>query len=315
MLWHYCTGAMTIPVKGASEEDAAFLNRMIEWDSHNHMILTWIRTLPFLYFQSIGRFDDAKSAWDMLTKRYSTTHGSMKYHEFRLYDFLMSLHKDFEPIRGDFSGSSNRRKQTNKKFCNYCKRPGHTIETCYRRNKSTAAVVNTEPTPPTVSTSQSSGSTINLSSTELQEIIAQAVRMAGNASLSTALSVLPGKSQTWLFDYACCNHMTPHSSLFSNLDPAPHPLNIHIADGSTMHGNSLGFVSTSTLSVPGVFHDPRTGQELGTGPRVGRMFPVNNLHLPPVAPVCCCSCSFFLTFSCTLAFSNNQTNARDNKKT
>ncbi|RVW11705.1 Retrovirus-related Pol polyprotein from transposon TNT 1-94 [Vitis vinifera] len=390
MLWHYCTGAMTIPVKGASEEDVAFLSRMIEWDSHNHMILTWIQNTSIPSISNLlGNFDDAKSTWDMLTKRYSTTHGSMKYQlvvelhqlrqelgqsindyydqlrfiwdqidfsdptwacskdaqqyasikdEFRLYEFLMSLHKDFEPIRGqllnhspapsldtvvnelvreearlatlqaqnklnvlaitplieqpqqlgDFSGSSNRRRQTNKKFCNYCKRPGHTIETCYRRNKFTAVVANTEPTPPTASTSaesQSFGSTINLSSTELQEIIAQAVRMAGNASLSTALSVLLGKSQTWLFDSACCNHMTPHSSLFSNLDPAPHPLNIHIADGSTMHGNSLGFVSTSNLSVPGVFHDPRKGQELGTGPRVGRMFPVNNLHFPPVAPV------------------------------
>ena len=29
--------------------------------------------------------------------------------------------------------------------------------------------------------------------------------------------------------------------------------------------------------------DPRTGQERGTGPRVGRMFLVNNLHLPPIA--------------------------------
>ena len=140
--------------------------------------------------------------------------------------------------------------------------------------------------------------------------------MAGNASLSTALSVLPGKSQTWLFDSACCNHMTPHSSLFSKLNPTPHPLNIHIADGSTMHGNSLGFVSTSNLSVPRVFHvpdlsynlcsmvqltelgyrlifyfsgcivqDPRIGQELGTSPRVGRIFPVDNLHLLPVAPI------------------------------
>ena len=140
--------------------------------------------------------------------------------------------------------------------------------------------------------------------------------MAGNASLSTALSILPSKSQTWLFDSACCNHMTPHSSLSYKLDPAPHPLNIHIADGSTMHGNSLGFVSTSNLSVPRVFHvpdlsynlcfvgqltelgyrlifyysgyivqDPRTGQKLGTGPRVGRMFPADNLHLPPIAPV------------------------------
>ena len=31
--------------------------------------------------------------------------------------------------------------------------------------------------------------------------------------------------------------------------------------------------------------DPRTGQELGTGPRVRRMFPVNNLRLPLVAPI------------------------------
>ena len=31
--------------------------------------------------------------------------------------------------------------------------------------------------------------------------------------------------------------------------------------------------------------DLRTGQELRTGPRVGRMFPVNNLHLPLIAPV------------------------------
>ena len=83
-----------------------------------------------------------------------------------------------------------------------------------------------------------------------------------------------------------------------------------------MHGNSLDFVSTSNLSVPRVFHvsdlsynlcyvgqlaelgyhlifyysgcimqDLRTGQELGIGPRVGCMFPVDNLHLPHVASV------------------------------
>ena len=100
---------------------------------------------------------------------------------------------------GDSSGSSNRRKQTNKKFCNYCKHPSHTTKTCYRRNKCTAAVANTEPTLPMASISaesQSSRSTINLSPIELQEIIAQVVRMAGNASLSTTFFVLPGKSQT-----------------------------------------------------------------------------------------------------------------------
>ena len=38
--------------------------------------------------------------------------------------------------------------------------------------------------------------TQGFSPTELQEIIGQVVRMADIASLSTALSVLPGKSQT-----------------------------------------------------------------------------------------------------------------------
>ena len=76
---------------------------------------------------------------------------------------------------GDSSGSSNRRKQTNKKFCNYCKRLGHTIETCYRCSKSIAVVANTEPTPLMASISaesQSFGSTMKLYPTELQEIIA-----------------------------------------------------------------------------------------------------------------------------------------------
>ena len=196
------------------------------------MILTWIRNTSIPSISNLlGSFDDAKLARDMLAKRYSITHGSMKYQlvvelhqlrqkqgqsindcydqlrfiwdqidlsdptwacltdaqqyasirdEFRLYEFLMPLHKDFKPIRGqlqyrsttlsldtavnelvreearlatlqaqnklnvlaitpsappieqpqqsgDSSSFSNRRKQTNKKFCNYCKRPGHTI--------------------------------------------------------------------------------------------------------------------------------------------------------------------------------------------
>ena len=117
-------------------------------------------------------------------------------------------------------------------------------------------------------------------------------------------------------DSACCNHMTPHSSLFSELKPTPHPLNIRTANGSTMSGHNIGSISTSNLSVPRVFNvpdlsynlfsvgqlaeldyriifdysgcivqDSRTRQELGTGPRVGRMFPVDNLRLPLVAPV------------------------------
>ena len=55
---------------------------------------------------------------------------------------------------------------------------------------------------------------------------------------------------------ACCNHMIPHSSLFSDLKPALHYLNIRTANGSTMFGHNIGSISTSNLSVPGVFNVP-----------------------------------------------------------
>ena len=55
---------MTIPVKRASEEDAVFLGRMIEWDSHNHMILTWIRNTSIPSISNLlGSFDVHGICW------------------------------------------------------------------------------------------------------------------------------------------------------------------------------------------------------------------------------------------------------------
>ena len=227
----------------------------------------------------------------------------------------------------DMSSSccNNRRRQSNKCCCNFCKRFGHSFESCYLRNKSTVSistttVINTEsgqPMAPVSAQSKSLESTFIMSTDDLKNIIVNVIRMVGNVSYSSSLSALSGMSpSSWLMDSACCNHITPHSSLFSELKPASHPFNIRTANGSTVFGHNIGSVSTSNLSVPGVFNvldlscnlffvgqlaelsyhiifnyfgcivqDPRTGQELGTGPRVGRMFPVDNLRLPLVAPV------------------------------
>ena len=142
---------------------------------------------------------------------------------------------------------------------------GHNIETCCHHNKSAvsipaATVVNNEsgqPMAPVSAQSQSSESTFTISRDDLINIIANVIRMVGNASYYSSLSALSGMSPTsWLIDSACCNHMTPHSSLFSNLKPAPHPLNIRTTNGSTMSGHNIGSVATSNLSVPGVFNVP-----------------------------------------------------------
>ena len=220
---------------------------------------------------------------------------------------------------------NNRRQQSNKHFCNFYKHFGYNIETCYQRNKSTisisaAIVANTksvQPMAPVFTQSQSSGSTFTISRDDLMNIIANVIRMVSNVSYSTSLLALSGMSHSfWFMDSACCNHLIPHSSLFSKLKPAPHPFNIRTANSSTMSGHNIGSISTSNLSVLGVFNvpnlsynlfsvgqlaelgyhiifdysgcivqDPRTVQELGTSPRVGRMFLVDNLRLPLVTPV------------------------------
>ena len=155
---------------------------------------------------------------------------------------------------------NNCRRQSSKRFCNFCKRFGHSIETCYHRNKSAvsisaATVTNTEsvqPMAPIFAQSKSSECTFTMSTNDFKNIIANVIRMVGNASYFSSLSALSGMSPSfWLMDSACCNHMTSHSSLFSELKPASHPLNIHIANGSTIFGHNIGSVSTSNLSVPG----------------------------------------------------------------
>ena len=160
---------------------------------------------------------------------------------------------------------NNRRRQSNKRFCNFCKRLGHNIETCYQRNKSAmsisiAIVANTkiiQPMAPVSAKSKSSGSTITISTVDLQNIIANTIRMVGNASYSSFLSVSSGMfPSSWLMDSTCCNHMTPHSSLFFQPEPAPHPLNIRTANGSTMFGHNIGSISTSNFLVPGALNVP-----------------------------------------------------------
>ena len=119
---------------------------------------------------------------------------------------------------------NNRHQQSSKRFCNFCKRFDHSIKICYHRNKlivsiSAAIVPNIESVQPMASVfaqSQSSGSIFTISRDGLINIIANFIHMVGNSSYYSSLSALSSMSPTsWLMDFACCNHMTPHLSLLS----------------------------------------------------------------------------------------------------
>ena len=71
---------MKKPVKGSSKEEDVFRIRLIEWDSNNHQILTWLRNISIPSISSLlGNFDDARTTCDMLAKRYSSPHGTREY--------------------------------------------------------------------------------------------------------------------------------------------------------------------------------------------------------------------------------------------
>uniref|UniRef100_A0A2N9E5K6 Integrase catalytic domain-containing protein n=1 Tax=Fagus sylvatica TaxID=28930 RepID=A0A2N9E5K6_FAGSY len=245
-----------------------------------------------------ARFQFIWDQLDLSDPPWDTPNDAMKYatrrDQMRLYQFLMALHDDYEPVRGQLLHQLPT--PSLDAALNDLVREETRLQTLQAQNKlnvlattsplaplqHTAAVTHgdTDQTPTAAVAPAHSGSAITLTTDQLEDIIAQALVRAGNASSSSALSVLPGKFSSWLLDSACCNHMTPYPSFFSHTSSARHAPTIHTANGSTMLVRSIGTVSTSKLSISDVFHDPRTGQELGTGRRIGRLFEISSLRLP-----------------------------------
>jgi hypothetical protein len=63
-------------------------------------------------------------------------------------------------------------------------------------------------------------------------------------------------SNTWYFDSACCNHISPNSQLFSSVIPPTHPPLIQTTNGSHIAASHTGSVSTLTLSLSDTYLIP-----------------------------------------------------------
>jgi hypothetical protein len=125
------------------------------------------------------------------------------------------------------------------------------------------------------------------------------------------MSTTPGNS-SYFIDSACCNYMTPNSSIFSTKFVLPRPTTIYTANGSHLDVSHIGFVSAHQLSrfdtylLPNLslnllsigqlcelglelnfskrgcdVQDPQTGQLIGTTCKIGHLFKLSSLHLFP----------------------------------
>jgi hypothetical protein len=124
------------------------------------------------------------------------------------------------------------------------------------------------------------------------------------------MSVTSGKN-SWFVDSACCNHMTPDPTLFSQKSALSPNLDIYTADGSRLPVSHTGSISSPNLSIDDTYlvpnlslnllsvgqlcelglelkfsnkgvdvQDPQTGQLIGTGRKIGRLFEIVFLQTP-----------------------------------
>ncbi|XP_031745067.1 uncharacterized protein LOC116405245 [Cucumis sativus] len=89
-LWRIVTGDITKPT--AKEGDNTFIERLEDWDSKNHQIITWLgnTSIPAIHAQ-FDAFDDAKILWDFLSTRFKSIGLA---HYYQLHSTLVNLNQD-----------------------------------------------------------------------------------------------------------------------------------------------------------------------------------------------------------------------------
>ncbi|KAK3007761.1 hypothetical protein RJ639_013497 [Escallonia herrerae] len=95
----YKGGPASTPESGSeSNEDLA--NRLEDWDSISHRIITWFSNTSIASINmQFGHFDTAKEAWDTLAQRYTSTDLANQY---QILSKLHDLHQDSEQSIDDF---------------------------------------------------------------------------------------------------------------------------------------------------------------------------------------------------------------------
>lgn len=145
---------------------------------------------------------------------------------------------------------------------------------------------------------------------DIQNIIRQALSNSGTAS-STNPTLSGMRNSNWLLDSGASNHMTYNHTVLSQSKPLTSPSVIYTADGSPASATHFGSIRTDRLSVSEVLFIPKlsmnllsvgqlcesgltvtfnasgcvvqdclTGKEIGRGRKDGRLYQLEELHVP-----------------------------------
>uniref|UniRef100_A0A2N9EPD4 Retrotransposon gag domain-containing protein n=1 Tax=Fagus sylvatica TaxID=28930 RepID=A0A2N9EPD4_FAGSY len=273
---HCRQSEMKKPVKGSSEDEDAFRIRLVEWDSNNHQILTWLRNTSIPSISNLlGNFDDARTAWDMLAKQYSSSHGTREYQlsieQYRIrqdpgqsitdffarFQFIWDQLDLVDPPWGTPNDAM--------------KYATHVVIKCVSTNflwpcmmiMSLSVQSDSDQSSPNTRRSDRKSNKF----CDIARSMATLLRLviATIEALLPLLMVIPTRHPLLLL-------------LLHTLDPPLHSPQINWKTSSLRLSSELVMHPLPLLFLSCL--DPRTGQELGTGRRIGRLFEISSLRLP-----------------------------------
>ncbi|RVW83231.1 Retrovirus-related Pol polyprotein from transposon RE1 [Vitis vinifera] len=167
-------------------------------------------------------------------------------------------------VARSFNSSGGDRQKRDRPWCDYCKKPGHYKEACWKlhgkpadwkpkprsdRDGKAHVAANSE------STSVPEPSPFNKEQMEmLQKLLSQ---VGSGSTTGIALTASRGGMKPWIVDTGASDHMTGDAAILQNYKPSNGHSSVHIADGSKSKIAGTGSIKlTKDLYLDSVLHVP-----------------------------------------------------------
>ncbi|RVW35951.1 hypothetical protein CK203_090575 [Vitis vinifera] len=163
-----------------------------------------------------------------------------------------------------FNSSGGDRQKRDRPWCDYCKKPGHYKETCWKLHGKPA---DWKPKPRVdrdgrahVATNSESTSVPELSpfNKEQMEMLQKLLSQVGSGSTTgVAFTTNRGGMKSWIVDTGASDHMTGDAAILQNYKPSNGHSFVHIADGSKSKiAGTSSIKLTKDLYLDYVLHVP-----------------------------------------------------------
>ncbi|RVW71473.1 Retrovirus-related Pol polyprotein from transposon TNT 1-94 [Vitis vinifera] len=243
----YITGASTAP-----ETTASTYKR---WIAENNMVMSWlVNSMTADIGENFLSFDTAKEIWDIAKETFSDKETHLKSSRLKASSTIciketLRFEQNLDEIRGRIMGvkplpslreafSEVRHEERGRPWCDHCKKPRHSRETCWKIH---GKPVDWKPRQPLEKEGRGNHSQTGSSS---NQVIGSGT-LAHKGNFLSAFIAGKKCKKPWIVDSGASDHMTGAATIFDTYSSCPNNLTVRIADGSLSKVAGTGSVVLS----------------------------------------------------------------------